>query len=97
MRPGHCAPEKEVGIRRDGRMKLGFNEAGALCPGKGIPGKCPGGSCRSFNEAGALCPGKGSHFARYPPGFLASMRPGHCAPEKVSIGRAQKTRSGTLQ
>ena len=44
----------------------------------------PGGAGRGrFNEAGALCPGKGlvaGTDARSDGG--ASMRPGHCAPEK---------------
>ena len=108
MRPGHCAPEK--GGRR-GRYKVlwpCFNEAGALCPGKGAPqvarpqvgparfneagalcpgkGRKPHGFCVSldrFNEAGALCPGKGRYRVGCRAGrFRASMRPGHCAPEK---------------
>ena len=39
---------------------VGFNEAGALCPGKGMrSGENVIRTERGFNEAGALCPGKG--------------------------------------
>ena len=34
MRPGHCAPEKGRDVERTVET-LRFNEAGALCPGKG--------------------------------------------------------------
>ena len=35
MRPGHCAPEKAAAARRSPPAPSRFNEAGALCPGKG--------------------------------------------------------------
>ena len=132
MRPGHCAPERGRTPRPALCARLGFNEAGALCPGKSSPDSpsaasisrfneagalCPGKSSRSwflvprergFNEAGALCPGKRANPVRHRPpagvGFneagalcpgkrprarsvprapaRASMRPGHCAPER---------------
>ena len=36
MRPGHCAPEKAGSVSSSALTSSGFNEAGALCPGKRI-------------------------------------------------------------
>ena len=83
MRPGHCAPEKGPVTLSGRRERVCFNEAGALCPGKRRIPLPYGGRRRSFNEAGALCPGKRVR-ERAPDAHElgASMRPGHCAPEK---------------
>ena len=77
----------------------GFNEAGALCPGK--RGRLELGPTRRadrFNEAGALCPGKSclghGHSSL---GGQASMRPGHCAPEKVALIEPRSRLMGELQ
>ena len=40
MRPGHCAPEKGPTAYRRVATTSGFNEAGALCPGKGRRASC---------------------------------------------------------
>ena len=84
-------PRKRLApVPRSAGRTPSFNEAGALCPGKGrsrrrkerrpVP---------RFNEAGALCPGKGVLFpSALPSDGRASMRPGHCAPEKgFEIGK----------
>ena len=99
MRPGHCAPERERGrATLQGRAGR-FNEAGALCPGKSRPPDLPRRSpAPRFNEAGALCPGKRSddrHHHDEPQ--LASMRPGHCAPERVRESGESGSRASPLQ
>ena len=59
MRPGHCAPEKAQMGESAHRSFGCFNEAGALCPGKGWNSSNQQYRLTGFNEAGALCPGKG--------------------------------------
>ena len=64
MRPGHCAPEKVHPVSARSIPRACFNEAGALCPGKGSGvGRWNTAAIWGFNEAGALCPGKGSAAA----------------------------------
>ena len=81
-------PRKEAGatVRREAG-EGGFNEAGALCPGKRWLRRRGGPAGRGFNEAGALCPGKRppGRAAAGPQGRPASMRPGHCAPEREVV------------
>ena len=66
-------PRKRSRGRRTPRSGCArFNEAGALCPGKGPPPTLfREGADRCFNEAGALCPGKG-----IPPTVSAPPAPG---------------------
>ena len=58
MRPGRLTPENSLAAHGDRHRRAGFNEAGAINPGKQkveayqLPRKL------SFNEAGAINPGK---------------------------------------
>ena len=76
MRPGHCAPEKGcMRARTSNTARARFNEAGALCPGKGAVKRLTG----------------------YCPEDKASMRPGHCAPEKARQAEIVTTTRRSLQ
>ena len=58
MRPGQTAPEcsmKDAGCKD---VSVGFNEAGADCPGMLVDSiRIQNRRIRGFNEAGADCPG----------------------------------------
>ena len=96
---GALCPGKSSGYPRRPMGGGRFNEAGALCPGKRVRTPAVGPTGRSgFNEAGALCPGKrANHGRRSVACLLASMRPGHCAPEKAVGGATQISGVFTLQ
>ena len=57
MRPGHFAPDIRIIEEEIDMHTIGFNEAGAFCPGYCFAGLLHRGLRESFNEAGAFCPG----------------------------------------
>ena len=58
MRPGRLTPENGPGLSGLSSPSPGFNEAGAINPGKPRRRMSLRGSPRRFNEAGAISPGK---------------------------------------
>ena len=64
-----------------GLHRLGFNEAGADCPGMRAGVRPGAGALLRFNEAGADCPGMPIALCDCIDEAVASMRPGQTAPE----------------
>ena len=58
MRPGQLTPENESGYEEYCDAVGGFNEAGAINPGKRTCWSSPWPARGCFNEAGAINPGK---------------------------------------
>ena len=83
MRPGQLTPENSAGCRSGGEMRWGFNEAGAINPGKRIEK-----SCSTIDEYASMRPGQLTPENVDQPRRLrqvsgASMRPGQLTPENV--------------
>ena len=82
MRPGRLTPENLAHDEMEGDGTDGFNEAGAINPGKPDPPRLPVMGHSSFNEAGAINPGKPIFQVRQKNFcWTASMRPGRLTPE----------------
>ena len=82
MRPGQAAPEFFQFVPCRYRAPVGFNEAGAGCPGIRVQLPAAPAPRRRFNEAGAGCPGiRTRQYAVRRQILVASMRPGQAAPE----------------
>ena len=85
MRPGRLTPENSLILIIVIRKRIGFNEAGAINPGKPARDVTTSRLPIGFNEAGAINPGKLDGPGLLPVAAFASMRPGRLTPENLPV------------
>ena len=71
-------------------LRIGFNEAGADCPGMPNTRRSRAWKAKGFNEAGADCPGMPIPASAACAAVNASMRPGQTAPECAAFPQQQQ-------